>query len=151
MDAFGFKKEQIIGIMSSIYQESKWNPRAVNPKSTARGIAQWMCSNASGCRQKGICDYINGKYYTKYQPVRKGDINDMVNFIDMPLKYQVEGLINELNSIFIRKLSNLKNSKTAVDACDSWTKYIEGANPDDAHRKWINNSRNEYNLAFGNS
>lgn len=151
MDAFGFKKEQIIGIMSSIYQESKWNPRAVNPKSTARGIAQWMCSNTSGCRQKGICDYINGKYDTKYQPVRKGDINDSVNFINMPLKYQVEGLINELNSIFIKKLSYLKNSETAVDACDSWTKHIEGANPDDAHRKWINNSRNEYNLAFGNS
>lgn len=152
MDAFGFNKEQIIGIMSSIYQESNWNPRAVNPKSTARGIAQWMCSNTSGCRQKGICDYINGKYGTNYQPVRKGDINDRVNFIDMPLKYQVEGLINELNSNkFKNKLSNVKNSTSAVDACDSWTKYIEGAHPDDAHRKWIKNSRNEYNLAFGNS
>ena len=137
--------------MSAIYQESKWDPKAANSKSTARGIVQWMCSKTSGCRQKGICDYINGKYSTKYQPVRQGDINDMVHFIDMPLKYQVEGLINELNSIFKHKLSNLKSCKTAVTACDSWTKHIEGASPDDAHRRWINKSRTEYKSAFGNS
>lgn len=150
IDAFGFNKEQIIGIMSSIYQESRFDPKAINPKSTARGIVQWMCSNKSGCRQEGICNYVNRKYGTKYRPVRKGDITDKTNFIDMPIKYQVDGLINELSSEkFKNKLSKLKSSKTAVNACDLWTMYIEGVHPDDAHRKWINKSRIEYNLAFG--
>ena len=150
IDAFGFNKEQIIGIMSSIYQESRWNPKAINTKSTARGIAQWMCSNKSGCRQEDICNYVNSKYGTNYRPVRKGDIADKTNFIDMPLNYQVDGLINELRSNkFKNKLSKVKSSKTSVNACDLWTKHIEGVSPDDAHRKWLNKSRTEYKSAFG--
>lgn len=150
IDAFGFNKEQIIGIMSSIYQESRWDPKAINTKSTARGIAQWMCSNKSGCRQEDICNYVNSKYGTNYRPVRKGDIADKTNFIDMPLNYQVDGLINELRSNkFKNKLSKVKSSKTSVNACDLWTKHIEGVSPDDAHRKWINKSRTEYKSAFG--
>lgn len=146
---FKFNKEQIIGIMSSMYQESNWNPKARNRKSTARGIAQWMCSDTSACRQKGICDYINKRHGTNYQPVPKGNINDTTHFIDMPLKYQVEGLINELNSdVFKNKVSKVQKSKSAVEACNSWTKYIELVEPDEDHRKWIRKSREEYKSAF---
>lgn len=45
----GYSKEQAAGIIGSLLQENgTLNPQAVNPKSGAQGIAQWLGSRATG-------------------------------------------------------------------------------------------------------
>ena len=97
----------------------------------------------------GIGPYYKYLLIDKTSRFHNEKLFDKTNFIDMPLNYQVDGLINELRSNkFKNKLSKVKSSKTSVNACDLWTKHIEGVSPDDAHRKWINKSRTEYKSAF---
>jgi hypothetical protein len=113
--AFGFSDNQVIGIGSSLYDESGWNPIAVGDSGKARGIAQWHAD-----RQFNIVNYINSKYNYHYSVGQ--------SFSSMSLEQQVEGIIYELNhgeTATRDALLRDKDSMTAATACDIWTKKYE--------------------------
>jgi hypothetical protein len=136
---FSLQDYQVIGIGSSLYCEShKWNPKGKNSTSSARGIAQWLSA-----RQEGICKYLNGIYHNAYEPVSKRGEG---NFIEIPLERQIEGMIWELETSENRVIPLIRNTKTALDACNEWTDKYERCGDADkpAHRAWINSAEKAF-------
>lgn len=106
----GFEPHQAAGIYGNIAQESGFNNRAVNPKSGAFGLAQWL-----GPRKKELKNFANS---------RGEDISDE--------KTQLAFINHELNTTEKKAKNKLLNAKTAGEAATVFSDHYERAG---AHEK----------------
>ena len=137
----GYTKEQVIGMCSCIYGESSWNPLAINNKNVegddckgyarngtgAGGICQWLPGCNERGRQKDGVVFINSKYSKNYS-INVWDKKKNIwhnNFGDVPLEYQVEFLVHELNGTESNANKYIKASKDAETACIEMVRKFE--------------------------
>lgn len=53
----GYTEQATAGILSNIWSESRFDPKAANPESSARGIMQWMKSTRAAMAKAGFRDF----------------------------------------------------------------------------------------------
>ena len=99
----GLTAAQTAGIMGNIQQESCFNPGAINKKSGAYGICQWLGSRKTALQ--GYCS-SNGFSYAS-------------------LEGQLNYLWHELSTSESRALSYIRGTTTAADAAYMFGKYFE--------------------------
>lgn len=95
----GLTRAQAVGLAGNIYQESKFNEKAVGDGGKAHGIAQWHPARREG-----------------------------VDILNMSFEDQVTYLIDELKGPEKNALSKLTAAKTAGDAAYVVDKFYERSN-----------------------
>lgn len=95
----GLTRAQAVGLAGNIYQESKFNEKAVGDGGKAHGIVQWHPDRREG-----------------------------VDILNMSFEDQVTYLIDELEGPEKRALSKIKTAKTAEDAAEIVDKFYERSN-----------------------
>jgi hypothetical protein len=102
-------------LFTVIYSESRWNPKASNPKSSAKGLIGFIDSTAQGLGYKSSQDLINKHpsiesqlrgpvlaYFTKVWKVKPNNLTDMVGVLFYP-KFRNEP--NKLLPESVRKVN----------------------------------------------
>jgi len=108
----GYTKSQVIGILCNIYQESRFDPYAKNPSSSAQGLCQWLKA------RRNIFERIIG-----------------VPVIGSTVEQQMEFAVYELNNTEKQAGRKIKEAINIEQACYAWLKYFERPGNYEAEQK----------------
>lgn len=93
----GWSKEQAAAIVGNLIQESRLDPNAVNPKSGARGIAQWLGSRVDDFKRQ------------EHTPLEGSSLKSQLDFVNWELNHSEKKAGDK-----IRATSNTSDATLAV-------------------------------------
>jgi len=93
----GWSKDQASAIVGNLLQESNLDPNAVNPKSKARGIAQWLGSRVKDFEKQ------------EHTPLEGSGIEQQLDFVNWELNHSEKKAGDA-----IKATSNIQDATTAV-------------------------------------